>query len=68
MKSMNNLDNIAKAIKETNKPQKVTPRILINAVRYERHSPNACRLIDEFLEYKQAYSVCMTQGKVGLTE
>ena len=47
---MNNLDNIAKAIKDTNQPQKVTPRTLINAVGYERRSPNACRMIDEFLE------------------
>lgn len=50
MKPMNNLDNIAKAIKDTNQPQKVTPRTLINAVGYERRSPNACRMIDEFLE------------------
>ncbi len=48
--TMNNLDNIAKTIKETNLPLKMTPRALINAVGYERRSPNACRMIDEFLE------------------
>lgn len=48
---MNNLESIAKTIKETNQPLKVTPRMLINAVGYARRSPNACRMIDEFLEY-----------------
>lgn len=47
---MNNLDNIAKTIKETNRSLKVTPRMLINAVGYERRSPNACKMIDDFLE------------------
>ena len=47
---MTNLESIAIAIKETNQSQFVTPRQLINAVGYERRSPNACRMIDEFLE------------------
>ena len=47
---MNNLENIAKTIKETNRFLKVTPRMFINAVGYERRSPNACKLIDDFLE------------------
>lgn len=48
--NMTNLETIAKAIRESNQPQVVTPRQLINAVGYERRSPNACRIIDEFLE------------------
>ena len=47
---MTDLETIAKLIKETNQPQKITPRQLVNAVGYERRSYNACRIIDEFLE------------------
>lgn len=47
---MTTLEALAREIKETNLPKKITPRTLVAAVGYERRSPGACELIDKFLE------------------
>ena len=47
---MTTLEALAREIKETNLPKKITPRTLVAAVGYERRSPGACGLIDKFLE------------------
>lgn len=47
---MTTLEALAKEIKETNSSKMITPRALVAAVGYEKRSPGACALIDQFLE------------------
>lgn len=47
---MTTLEALAKEIRETNSAKKITPRTLVAAVGYEKRSPGACILIDQFLE------------------
>ncbi len=47
---MTTLEALAREIKETNCPKKITPRTLVAAVGYEKRSPGACDLIDNFLK------------------
>lgn len=47
---MTTLEAIAREIKENDAPKRITPRTLVAAVGYEKRSPGACELIDQFLE------------------